>query len=419
MNYLFSSESVSEGHPDKVADQISDALVDQFLAYDENAHCAIESFVTTGQVVIMGEVRSNVYIDLQTIARKTINQIGYTKSEYQFDGNSCGVLTAIHEQSDDIDRGVSREKEEDQGAGDQGMMFGYATNETENYMPVTLDLAQLIMRVLADIRKEGKQMTYLRPDSKSQVTVEYSEEGIPLRIDTIVVSTQHDEFDTDDERMLAKIKDDVLNILMPRVKAEIHSEKVLALFGDDIKYFVNPTGKFVIGGPHGDTGLTGRKIIVDTYGGKGAHGGGAFSGKDPSKVDRSAAYAARHIAKNMVAAGVADEMLVQVSYAIGVAEPVNIYVNTYGRSRVQMSDGEIAKKIEKLFDLRPKAIEKNLKLRQPIYRETAAYGHMGRKNEVVKKTFTSRYHETKEIEVELFTWEKLDRVDDIRKEFGI
>ena len=299
MNYLFSSESVSEGHPDKVADQISDALVDQFLAYDENAHCAIESFVTTGQVVIMGEVRSNVYIDLQNIARKTINQIGYTKSEYQFDGNSCGVLTAIHEQSDDIDRGVSREKEEDQGAGDQGMMFGYATNETENYMPVTLDLAQLIMRVLADIRKEGKQMTYLRPDSKSQVTVEYSEEGIPQRIDTIVVSTQHDEFDTDDERMLAKIKDDVLNILMPRVKAEIHSEKVLALFGDDIKYFVNPTGKFVIGGPHGDTGLTGRKIIVDTYGGKGAHGGGAFSGKDPSKVDRSAAYAARHIAKNM------------------------------------------------------------------------------------------------------------------------
>ena len=419
MNYLFSSESVSEGHPDKVADQISDALVDQFLAYDENAHCAIESFVTTGQVVIMGEVRSDAYIDLQTIARKTINQIGYNKSEYQFDGNSCGVLTAIHEQSDDIDRGVSREKEEDQGAGDQGMMFGYATNETENYMPVTLDLAQLIMRVLADIRKEGKQMTYLRPDSKSQVTVEYSEEGIPQRIDTIVVSTQHDEFDTDDERMLAKIKDDVLNILMPRVKAEIHSEKVLALFGDDIKYFVNPTGKFVIGGPHGDTGLTGRKIIVDTYGGKGAHGGGAFSGKDPSKVDRSAAYAARHIAKNMVAAGVADEMLVQVSYAIGVAEPVNIYVNTYGRSRVQMSDGEIAKKIEKLFDLRPKAIEKDLKLRQPIYRETAAYGHMGRKNEVVKKTFTSRYHETKEMEVELFTWEKLDRVDDIRKEFGL
>ena len=419
MNYLFSSESVSEGHPDKVADQISDALVDQFLAYDDRAHCAIESFVTTGQVVIMGEVRSNVYIDLQTIARKTINQIGYNKSDYQFDGNSCGVLTAIHEQSDDINRGVSRADEEEQGAGDQGMMFGYATNETENYMPVTLDIAQLIMRVLADIRKEGKQMTYLRPDSKSQVTVEYSEEGIPQRIDTIVVSTQHDEFDSDDERMLAKIKDDVLNILMPRVKAEIHSEKVLALFGDDIKYFVNPTGKFVIGGPHGDTGLTGRKIIVDTYGGKGAHGGGAFSGKDPSKVDRSAAYAARYIAKNMVAAGVADEMLVQVSYAIGVAKPVNIYVNTYGRSRVQMSDGEIAQKIEKLFDLRPKAIERTLKLRQPIYRETAAYGHMGRKCEVVEKTFTSRYHETKVMEVELFTWEKLDRVDDISKEFGI
>ena len=419
MNYLFSSESVSEGHPDKVADQISDALVDQFLAYDDRAHCAIESFVTTGQVVIMGEVRSNVYIDLQTIARKTINQIGYNKSDYQFDGNSCGVLTAIHEQSDDINRGVSRADEEEQGAGDQGMMFGYATNETENYMPVTLDIAQLIMRVLADIRKEGKQMTYLRPDSKSQVTVEYSEEGIPQRIDTIVVSTQHDEFDSDDERMLAKIKDDVLNILMPRVKAEIHSEKVLALFGDDIKYFVNPTGKFVIGGPHGDTGLTGRKIIVDTYGGKGAHGGGAFSGKDPSMVDRSAAYAARYIAKNMVAAGVADEMLVQVSYAIGVAKPVNIYVNTYGRSRVQMSDGEIAQKIEKLFDLRPKAIERTLKLRQPIYRETAAYGHMGRKCEVVEKTFTSRYHETKVMKVELFTWEKLDRVDDIRKEFGI
>lgn len=419
MNYLFSSESVSEGHPDKVADQISDALVDQFIAYDDRAHCAIESFVTTGQVVIMGEVRSNVYIDLQTIARKTINQIGYNKSDYQFDGNSCGVLTAIHEQSDDINRGVSRADEEEQGAGDQGMMFGYATNETENYMPVTLDIAQLIMRVLADIRKEGKQMTYLRPDSKSQVTVEYSEEGIPQRIDTIVVSTQHDEFDSDDERMLAKIKDDVLNILMPRVKAEIHSEKVLALFGDDIKYFVNPTGKFVIGGPHGDTGLTGRKIIVDTYGGKGAHGGGAFSGKDPSKVDRSAAYAARYIAKNMVAAGVADEMLVQVSYAIGVAKPVNIYVNTYGRSRVQMSDGEIAQKIEKLFDLRPKAIERTLKLRQPIYRETAAYGHMGRKCEVVEKTFTSRYHETKVMKVELFTWEKLDRVDDIKKEFGL
>ena len=419
MNYLFSSESVSEGHPDKVADQISDALVDQFLAYDEKAHCAIESFVTTGQVVVMGEVRSNVYIDLQTIARKTINKIGYTKSEYQFDGNSCGVLTAIHEQSEDIDRGVTQEKEEDQGAGDQGMMFGYATNETENYMPVTLDLAQLIMRTLADIRKEGKEMTYLRPDSKSQVTVEYSEEGIPQRIDTIVVSTQHDEFDDDDARMLQKIKDDVINILMPRVKAQIHSNKVLALFGDDIKYFVNPTGKFVIGGPHGDTGLTGRKIIVDTYGGKGAHGGGAFSGKDPSKVDRSAAYAARYIAKNMVAAGVADEMLVQISYAIGVAKPVNIYVNTYGRSRVGVSDAEIAQKISELFDLRPKAIEQTLKLRQPMYLETAAYGHMGRKNEIVKKTFSSRYHETKTMDVELFTWEKLDRVNDIKKKFGI
>lgn len=402
-----------------MADQISDALVDQFLAYDEKAHCAIESFVTTGQVVVMGEVRSNVYIDLQTIARKTINKIGYTKSEYQFDGNSCGVLTAIHEQSEDIDRGVTQEKEEDQGAGDQGMMFGYATNETENYMPVTLDLAQLIMRTLADIRKEGKEMTYLRPDSKSQVTVEYSEEGIPQRIDTIVVSTQHDEFDDDDARMLQKIKDDVINILMPRVKAQIHSDKVLALFGDDIKYFVNPTGKFVIGGPHGDTGLTGRKIIVDTYGGKGAHGGGAFSGKDPSKVDRSAAYAARYIAKNMVAAGVADEMLVQISYAIGVAKPVNIYVNTYGRSRVGVSDAEIAQKISELFDLRPKAIEQTLKLRQPMYLETAAYGHMGRKNEIVKKTFSSRYHETKTMDVELFTWEKLDRVDDIKKKFGI
>ena len=419
MNYLFTSESVSEGHPDKVADQISDALVDQFLAYDDKAHCAIESFVTTGQVIIMGEVRSEAYIDLQTIARRTINRIGYTKSEYQFDGNSCGVLTAIHEQSDDINRGVSREEEDEQGAGDQGMMFGYATNETENYMPVSLDLAQLIMRVLADIRREGKVMTYLRPDSKSQVTVEYDENNVPVRIDTIVVSTQHDDFDTDDDRMLQQIKDDVINILMPRVKAEIHSEKVLALFGDDIKYYVNPTGKFVIGGPHGDTGLTGRKIIVDTYGGKGAHGGGAFSGKDPSKVDRSAAYAARYIAKNMVAAGVADEMLVQLSYAIGVAEPVSIYVNTYGRSHVKESDGEIAKKVAALFDLRPKAIERTLKLRQPIYLETAAYGHMGRKNEVVEKTFTSRYHETKVMKVELFTWEKLDRVDDIRKEFGL
>ena len=418
MSYLFSSESVSEGHPDKVADQISDAILDQFLAYDSKARVACESFVTTGQVVIMGEVRSEVYIDLQTIARNTIKKIGYTKAEYQFDGNSCGILSAIHEQSSDINQGVDREDEDNQGAGDQGMMFGYATNETENYMPVSLDLAHLIMSVLAEIRKEGKVMTYLRPDSKSQVTVQYSDNGVPERIDTIVVSTQHDDFD-EDEAMLSKIKDDVLNILMPRVKAQIHSQKVLDLFGDDIKYYVNPTGKFVIGGPHGDTGLTGRKIIVDTYGGKGAHGGGAFSGKDSSKVDRSAAYAARHIAKNMVAAGVADEMLVQVSYAIGVAKPMNIYVNTYGKNRVQMTDGEIAKKIEQLFDLRPKAIERSLKLRQPMYAETAAYGHMGRKPEIVTKTFTSHYHETKQMEIELFTWEKLDRVEDVKREFGI
>lgn len=418
MSYLFTSESVSEGHPDKVADQISDAILDQFLAYDSHARVACESFVTTGQAVIMGEVRSDVYIDLQTIARNTIKKIGYTKAEYQFDGNSCGILSAIHEQSDDINRGVDNGNDDEQGAGDQGMMFGYATNETESYMPVSLDLAHLIMSTLADIRKEGKVMTYLRPDSKSQVTVQYSDGGVPERIDTIVVSTQHDEF-ADDDTMLAKIKDDVLNILMPKVKERIHSEKVLALFGDDIKYYVNPTGKFVIGGPHGDTGLTGRKIIVDTYGGKGAHGGGAFSGKDSSKVDRSAAYAARHIAKNMVAAGVADEMLVQVSYAIGVARPMNIYVNTYGRSRVQMSDSEIADRIAKLFDLRPKAIERTLKLRQPMYLETAAYGHMGREPEVVTKTFTSHYHESKTIEVELFTWEKLDRVDDIKLEFGL
>jgi len=416
MSYYFSSESVSEGHPDKVADQISDAILDQFLAYDPHARVACETFVTTGQVVLMGEVSSEAYIDLQTVARKTINKIGYTKAEYQFDGNSCGILSAIHEQSQDINRGVDREIEEEQGAGDQGMMFGYATNETESYMPVSLDLAHLIVRTLADIRREGKFMTYLRPDSKSQVTIQYSDAGIPERIDTIVVSTQHDEFD-EDEPMLAKIKDDVINILIPRVKQQIHSQKVLDLFGSDIKYYVNPTGKFVIGGPHGDTGLTGRKIIVDTYGGKGAHGGGAFSGKDSSKVDRSAAYAARYIAKNMVAAGVADEMLVQVSYAIGIARPMNIYVNTYGRSRVNMSDSEIAKIIEKLFDLRPKAIERTLKLRQPMYLETAAYGHMGRKNEVVKKVFTSHYHETREIDVELFTWEKLDRVDDIKKAF--
>ena len=418
MSYLFSSESVSEGHPDKVADQISDAILDQFLAYDEKARVACESFVTTGQVVIMGEVSSNVYIDLQTIARNTIKRIGYTKAEYQFDGNSCGILSAIHEQSGDINRGVDNGNEEEQGAGDQGMMFGYATNETENYMPVSLDLAHLIVKTLADIRKEGKTMTYLRPDSKSQVTVQYSDNGVPERIDTIVVSTQHDEFD-EDERMLAKIKDDVINILMPRVKQQIKSDKVLALFGDDIKYYVNPTGKFVIGGPHGDTGLTGRKIIVDTYGGKGAHGGGAFSGKDSSKVDRSAAYAARHIAKNMVAAGVSDEILVQISYAIGVAKPMNIYVNTYGKSNVKMSDGEIAAKIEELFDLRPKSIERELKLRQPMYSETAAYGHMGRQPETVKKTFTSHYHETKTIDVELFTWEKLDAVNKIKKCFNL
>lgn len=419
MAYLFSSESVSEGHPDKVADQISDALLDQFLAYDDKAHCAIETFNTTGQVVIMGEVRSTEYVDLQTVARKTIDRIGYNKAEYQFDSKSCGILTAIHEQSEDIDRGVSREDEEAQGAGDQGMMFGYACNETANYMPVTLDLAHLIMRTLADIRKEGKQMTYLRPDSKSQVTVEYSDEGVPQRIVTIVVSTQHDPFMDDDEAMLAQIQKDVEEKLMPRVKAQIESESVLALFNDDIQYLVNPTGKFVIGGPHGDTGLTGRKIIVDTYGGRGAHGGGAFSGKDSSKVDRSAAYMARYIAKNMVAAGVADEVLVQLAYAIGKAEPVSVYVNTYGRKHVAMSDGEIAAKIKGLFDLKPKAIERQLKLRQPMYLETAAYGHMGRKNEVVKKSFTSRYHETKTIDVELFTWEKLGLVEKLKEAFGL
>mgnify|MGYP002783031806 FL=1 len=424
MAYLFSSESVSEGHPDKVADQISDALLDQFLAYDENARCAIETFNTTGQVVIMGEVKSKEYIDLQTIARKTILNIGYNKAEYQFDGNSCGIMTAIHEQSDDINRGVDRADENNQGAGDQGMMFGYACNETDNLMPVSLDLAHLIVRTLADIRKEGRQMTYLRPDSKSQVTIEYGDDNTPRRIDTIVVSTQHDDFikrsdgTDDDEAMLAKIREDVVNILIPRVKAQL-GEKVLGLFNDDIKYMVNPTGKFVIGGPHGDTGLTGRKIIVDTYGGKGAHGGGAFSGKDSSKVDRSAAYAARYIAKNMVAAGVADEMLVQLAYAIGVAQPVSVYVNTYGRSHVQLTDGEIAERIKTMFDLRPKAIERTLRLRQPMYLETAAYGHMGRRNEVVKKTFESRYHEKKEIDVELFTWEKLDKVTETKTAFGL
>lgn len=412
MSYLFSSESVSEGHPDKVADQISDALLDQFLAYDADAHCAIETFVTTGQVIIMGEVTSSEYIDLQTIARRTIERIGYTKSEYQFDCNSCGILTAIHEQSSDIAQGVNRATKEEQGAGDQGMMFGYATNETDSFMPVTLDLSHRLMRELANIRKEHQVMTYLRPDAKSQVTVEYSDDGVPLGIRTIVVSTQHDE-----DVSQKQIKADVINILIPRVKQTIKSQKVLDLFNDDIEYLVNPTGKFVIGGPHGDTGLTGRKIIVDTYGGKGAHGGGAFSGKDPSKVDRSAAYAARHIAKNLVAAGVSDEILVQLAYAIGKAEPVSIYVNTYGKSHVKISDSEIAEKIEAMYDFRPSAIEKRLKLRQPIYLETAAYGHMGREYERREKTFTSLYHEKKTLSVELFTWEKLDLVDDIKRLF--
>ena len=418
MGYLFTSESVSEGHPDKVADQISDAVLDELLAFDPTSKVACETLVTTGQVVLAGEVKSDAYVDLQDVVRRTITNIGYTKGEYMFEADSCGVLSAIHEQSADINRGVEREEPMEQGAGDQGMMFGYATNETENYMPLALDLAHLILRVLADIRKEGKIMTYLRPDAKSQVTIEYDDNGEPKRIDTVVVSTQHDEFDND-EAMLAKIKEDVIGVLMPRVIQKIKNKKVQSLFYGDIKYHVNPTGKFVIGGPHGDTGLTGRKIIVDTYGGKGAHGGGAFSGKDPSKVDRSAAYAARHIAKNMVAAGVADEMLVQVSYAIGVAKPINIYVNTYGRSNVNMTDGEIAKKIDELFDMRPKAIEERLKLRNPIYTETAAYGHMGRQPEVVKKVFTSRYLPTKEMEVELFTWEKLDYVDKIKQAFGL
>ena len=430
MGYLFTSESVSEGHPDKVADQISDAVLDKLLAYDPNSKVACETLVTTGQVVIAGEVKTSAYVDLQLIAREVINKIGYTKSEYMFEGNSCGVFSAIHEQSADINRGVEREDPMSQGAGDQGMMFGYATNETEDYMPLSLDLAHNILKVLADIRREGKLMTYLRPDAKSQVTIEYDDNGKPVRIDTIVVSTQHDEFvapaDSSkeaqlkaDEQMLAQIRRDVIEVLMPRVIAGIHNEDVLALFNDNITYHVNPTGKFVIGGPHGDTGLTGRKIIVDTYGGKGAHGGGAFSGKDPSKVDRSAAYAARHIAKNLVAAGVADEMLVQVSYAIGVAKPINIYVDTYGRSRVNMTDGEIARKIDELFDLRPRAIEERLKLRTPIYSETASYGHMGRKPQIVTKHFSSRYEGEKDVNVELFTWEKLDYVDKVREAFGL
>ncbi|MDF2156770.1 methionine adenosyltransferase [Algoriphagus sp. CAU 1675] len=417
MAYLFTSESVSEGHPDKIADQISDALIDNFLAFDPNSKVACETLVTTGQVILAGEVKSEIYLDVQKIARDVINRIGYTKSEYMFEGDSCGVLSAIHEQSADINQGVERQNPEDQGAGDQGMMFGYATNETENYMPLPLYLSHLILKELAELRRENKEITYLRPDSKAQVTIEYSDENVPQRIDAIVVSTQHDEFDSE-AAMLAKIKYDIISILIPRVKAKL-DPSLHGLFTDQITYHINPTGKFVIGGPHGDTGLTGRKIIVDTYGGKGAHGGGAFSGKDPSKVDRSAAYATRHIAKNMVAAGVADEMLVQVSYAIGVAKPMGIYVNTYGTSKVGMSDGEIAKKVEQLFDMSPYAIEQRLKLRNPIYEETAAYGHMGRKNEVVTKTFYSPYRDEIKMEVELFTWEKLDYVDKIKSTFGL
>ena len=417
MAYFFTSESVSEGHPDKVADQISDAILDNFLAQAPESKVACETLVTTGQVVLAGEVKSSAYVDVQTVARNVIKRIGYTKSEYMFEAHSCGVFSAIHEQSADINRGVEREDPYNQGAGDQGMMFGYACNETSNYMPITLDMSHALLKELAAIRREGKEMTYLRPDSKSQVTVEYDDNNNPVRIDTIVVSTQHDEFMENDEEMLAKIKEDVANILLPRVFAL--DTRYEALNKGDFKLFVNPTGKFVIGGPHGDTGLTGRKIIVDTYGGKGAHGGGAFSGKDPSKVDRSAAYAARHIAKNMVAAGLADEVLVQVAYAIGVAEPMNLYVNTYGTAKVNMTDGEIAQQISKLFDLRPKAIEDNLKLRNPMYEETASYGHLGRTPEVVTKTFTTSDGAVITKEVELFTWEKLDRVADIKSTFGI
>ena len=430
MGYLFTSESVSEGHPDKVADQISDAVLDQLLAYDPNSKVACETLVTTGQVVVAGEVKSEAYVDLQDVVRRTIARIGYTKAEYKFEAESCGILSAIHEQSADINRGVDRQDPMAQGAGDQGMMFGYANNETDTYMPLPLSLAHDIVYVLSEIRREGKVMTYLRPDSKSQVTIEYSDDNVAQRIDTIVVSTQHDEFisaaeagsqEEADRQMLAKIQKDVEEIVIPRVLDErVNTPEIKALFHKgDIKFYVNPTGKFVIGGPHGDTGLTGRKIIVDTYGGKGAHGGGAFSGKDPSKVDRSAAYAARHIAKNMVAAGVADEMLVQLSYAIGKAEPISIYVDTYGRSHVNMTDGEIAHKIGELFDLRPAAIERALKLRQPIYEETASYGHVGRTPEVKAKTFTAPGQPDKQVEVELFTWEKLDKVDEIKKAFGI
>lgn len=426
MSYLFTSESVSEGHPDKIADQISDALIDHFLAYDPQSKVACETLVTTGQVVLAGEVKSEAYLDVQDIARKVINEIGYTKGEYMFNGDSCGVISAIHEQSPDINQGVDRVNEaadfetraNAQGAGDQGMMFGYATNETDNFMPLALDLAHTILRELSELRRAGDQINYLRPDAKSQVTIEYSDDHRPIRIDSIVVSTQHDEFGTEEE-MLKKIKKDIIEILIPRVKAAQKPE-IQELFNDQIKYHINPTGKFVIGGPHGDTGLTGRKIIVDTYGGKGAHGGGAFSGKDPSKVDRSAAYATRHIAKNLVAAGVADEVLVQVSYAIGVAEPCGLFVTTYGTSKVDLTDGEIAEKLKSIFDLRPYAIEQNLKLRNPIYQETASYGHMGRSYYVADKTFNVGKNNQKTIEnLEFFTWEKLDRVEDIKQAFGL
>ena len=416
MAYLFTSESVSEGHPDKVADQISDALIDNFLAFDSSSKVACETLVTTGQVVLAGEVKSKAYLDVQKIAREVINKIGYTKSEYMFDGNSCGVFSAIHEQSPDINQGVERTNEEDQGAGDQGMMFGYATNETENFMPLPLEISHLLLRELAALRKEGKEMTYLRPDSKSQVTIEYDDQNNPVKIDAIVVSTQHDDFDSE-ANMLNKIKQDVINILVPRVKNLLPSN-IQNLFNENINYHVNPTGIFVIGGPHGDTGLTGRKIIVDTYGGKGAHGGGAFSGKDPSKVDRSAAYATRHIAKNLVAAGVAQEVLVQVAYAIGVAEPVGLYVNTYGTSKVNLNDGQIAEKLNEIFDMRPYAIEQRFNLRSPIYSETAAYGHMGRNPEKINKEFTAADGSKINVEVELFPWEKLDYVEKIKSSFG-
>ncbi len=417
MPYLFTSESVSEGHPDKIADQISDALIDNFLAFDKDAKVACETLVTTGQVVLAGEVKSKVYLDVQKIARSVIKKIGYTKSEYMFEANSCGILSAIHDQSEDINQGVDRSNPEDQGAGDQGMMFGYATNETDNYMPLALDIAHKLLIELAALRRENNQITYLRPDAKSQVTIEYSDDHQPIRIDSIVISTQHDDFD-EDETMLAKIKSDLISILIPRVTALLKPE-LQKLFTDAITYHINPTGKFVIGGPHGDTGLTGRKIIVDTYGGKGAHGGGAFSGKDPSKVDRSAAYATRHIAKNLVAAGLATEVLVQVSYAIGVAKPCGIFISTNGTAKVNLSDGQIAKKVEAIFDMRPYFIEQRLKLRNPIYSETAAYGHMGRKNETVTKTFYGANGETKTLELELFTWEKLDYVDKVKAEFGL